>query len=180
MARAFAIRAATVQDAPALLAIYRPYVENTPVSFEIEPPDVAAYAARIQKTLAGWQWLVAERDGEVLGFVYGSMHRDRPAYRWSVEVTAYVKPGSQRSGIGRALYQQLFQDLAAKGYCNAFAGVTLPNDASVGLHRAVGFEPIGVFRSIGYKFGKWHDVAWFQRQLRDGPPPEPDVNPRTP
>jgi phosphinothricin acetyltransferase len=87
-----------------------------------------------------------------------------------VEVTAYVRADAQRQRVGTSLYARLFEDLAALGYYNAFAGVTLPNDASVGLHTAVGFEPIGVFRSVGWKFGRWHDVAWFQRRLREGAP----------
>jgi len=162
------IRIATTLDAAALLDIYRPYVA-TPVSFELEPPGVDEFARRIGKALAGWQWLVAERDGRCVGYAYGSVHRERPAYRWSTEVSAYVHPQSQRQGIGRALYLQLFDDLAARGYCNAFAGVTLPNEASVALHRRVGFEPIGVFRNVGWKFERWHDVRWFQRRLREKP-----------
>jgi L-amino acid N-acyltransferase YncA len=103
---------------------------------------------------------------------YGSSHRERHAYRWSVEVSAYVHPHHHRQGIGRALYLRLFEALAHKGFCNAYAGVALPNDGSVALHRSVGFEPIGVFKAVGHKFGKWHDVAWFQRALRDSPPSE--------
>ncbi len=163
------IRTATEADAEALLAIYRPFVEATAVSFEMQTPSVAEFAARIAKALAGWQWLVAERDGRCIGYAYGSSHRERAAYRWSVEVSAYVDPGHQRQGAGRALYTRLFGDLIQKGFCNAYAGVTLPNEGSVALHRSVGFEPIGVFRSVGRKFGKWHDVAWFQRPLREAP-----------
>lgn len=153
-----------------MLEIYRPYVELNAVSFELEAPSLDAFIARVAKALAGWQWLVAERDGAVLGYAYGSMHRDRPAYRWSVEVSAYVGAEHHHQGVGRALYLELFQDLATRGYCNAYAGVTLPNAASVGLHQSVGFVPIGVFKSVGHKFGKWHDVAWFQRSLRNSPP----------
>lgn len=162
-------RAASPADAPALLAIYAPYVETTAVSFETELPSVAEFARRIEQALADWAWLVAERDGRCVGYAYGSQHRERAAYRWSAEVTAYVHPDFQRQGIGGALYLRLFDDLAAKGYCNAFAGVTLPNEASVALHRRVGFEPIGVFRNVGWKFERWHDVRWFQRRLRDRP-----------
>jgi len=166
------IRPATEADAPALLAIYRPFVESTAVSFETVAPTIDEFAARICKVLAGWQWLVAERDGRCVGYAYGSLHRERLAYRWSVEVSAYVHPDHRRHGIGRALYLELFDELAGKGYCNAFAVVTLPNEGSVAMHRSVGFEPIGIFRDVGRKFGKWHDVAWFQRNLRDAPPPE--------
>ena len=164
------IRQATESDAPTLLAIYRPFVETSVVSFETVTPTVDEFAARIAKIVAGWQWLVAERDGRCAGYAYGGLHRERAAYRWSAEVSAYVHPDCQRQGVGRALYAKLFDDLARKGYCSAFAGITLPNDGSVALHRRVGFEPIGVFKSVGRKFGKWHDVAWYQRTLRDSPP----------
>jgi L-amino acid N-acyltransferase YncA len=164
------VRPATLSDAAAMLSIYRPFIESTAVSFETLVPTVEEFAARVARSLAGWQWLVAEQDGRCVGYAYGTSHRERAAYRWSVEVSAYVHPGHQRAGIGRALYQELFRDLAGKGFCNAFAGITLPNDASVALHRNLGFEPIGTFKSIGRKFGKWYDVAWFQRALRDDPP----------
>ena len=167
---AIRIRTATEADAPALLAIYRPYVEMTAASFETVPPTVDEFAARIAKAVAGWQWLVAEGDGKIVGYAYGGLHRERSAYRWSTEVSAYVHPDDHRRGIGRALYTRLLDDLARKGYCSAFAAITVPNDGSIALHRSVGFEPIGVFGSVGRKFGKWHDVAWFQRFLRDAPP----------
>lgn len=153
-----------------LAAIYAPYVEQTAVSFEETPPTPEDFERRIEKSRSRWQWLVAEIDGAVIGYAYATQHRERPAYRWSVEVSAYVDATFQRRGVGRALYDALFRDLAARGFCNAFAGITLPNDASVTLHTRMGFAPVGVFRSIGWKFGRWHDVAWFQRRLRDLPP----------
>ena len=164
-----AIRQATEADAPALVAIYAPYVEETPISFETAVPTVEEFAARMRKNLSAWQYLVAERGGRIVGYAYGGTHRERAAYRYSVEVSAYVDRACHRQGIGRALYAQLFEDLAAKGYCEAFAGITHPNDASIGLHSAVGFTMIGVFRRIGWKFDRWHDVAWMQRSLRDRP-----------
>lgn len=164
------IRPASPADAPALLAIYAPFVESTAVSFETVVPTTAEFAARIVESLATWQWLVAERQGHCIGYAYGSAHRARPAYRWSVEVSAYVRPDCHRQGVGRALYLQLFESLALKGYCNAYAGTTLPNDGSVALHQSVGFAPVGVFKAVGRKFGRWHDVAWFQKALRDAPP----------
>ncbi len=170
LSRALTIRRATEADAAACLAIYAPFVESTPVSFETVVPSVDEFAARLAKSLGKWQWLVAERDGGIVGYAYGSSHRERAAYRYAVEVSAYVGAASQRQGIGSALYRQLFDDLIQLGYCTAFAGITLPNPASVGMHRSVGFEDIGVFRNIGWKFGRWHDVAWMQRRLRDRPP----------
>jgi phosphinothricin acetyltransferase len=163
------IRQATEADAPALVAIYAPYVLETPISFETAVPTVEEFVARMRKYLSAWQYLVAERDGRIVGYAYGGTHRERAAYRYSVEVSAYVDRACHRQGIGRALYAQLFDDLAAKGYCEAFAGITHPNDASLGLHSAVGFTMIGIFRRIGWKFDRWHDVAWMQRSLRDRP-----------
>jgi len=164
------IRPATRTDAAALLMIYRPFVESTAVSFETVVPTIDEFGARIENALAGWQWLVAEQDGRCVGYACAGTHRERAAYRWSVEVSAYVLPSHQRQGIGRALYWQLLDDLAGRGFCNALAGITLPNEASVGLHRAAGFTPVGVFRAVGRKFDAWHDVAWFQRELRTAPP----------
>jgi L-amino acid N-acyltransferase YncA len=152
-----------------LQAIYAPIVERTAISFEVVPPSVEEFARRIRKVLDGWAWLVKEVDGRCVGYAYGSVHRERPAYRFAVETTVYVHEEYQRRGIARELYISLFPVLAEKGFCNAFAGVALPNDASVALHRGVGFEPIGTFRKVGRKFGRWHDVAWFQRHLRDAP-----------
>ncbi len=181
MTAATKIRPATEADAASLLAIYRPFVESTAVSFETVAPTTDEFAARIAKAVAGWQWLLAERAGQCIGYAYGSAHRERHAYRWSVEVSAYVHPGHHRQGVGRTLYERLLEDLASKGFCNAYAGITMPNEGSIALHRSVGFESIGVFKAVGRKFGKWHDVAWFQRPLRSSPPweeqrPKPDTS----
>ena len=164
------IRSGAEADAPALLAIYAPFVASTAVSFEETTPTVEEFAARIVTCATTWQWLVAERSGRCVGYAYGSSHRSRAAYRWSVEVSAYVHPSHHRQGIGRALYERLLEDLTHKGFCNAYAGIALPNEGSIALHRSVGFLPVGVFKAVGRKFGKWHDVAWFQRALRDSPP----------
>ena len=165
-----AIRPATPDDAASLLEIYRPYVEGTAVSFETETPSVEAFAARIDKALNGWAWLVAEQDGQCVGYAYGSLHRERAAYRWSVETSAYVRAGWHGRGLGQALYRALFDELAERGYCNALAVVVLPNPASLALHRSVGFEEVGVIKRGGHKFNRWHDVMWLQRVLRASPP----------
>jgi phosphinothricin acetyltransferase len=169
------IRLATLDDADPILEIYAPFCRATPVSFETEPPTVEEMCERIAKTLKSLPWLVCERDQQILGYAYASAHRERAAYRWSVDVSAYVKEGFRRAGIGRALYTSLIALLRLQGFYNAIAGITLPNPDSVGLHEAMRFQPVGVYRAIGFKCGDWHDVAWYQLALRepDGEPAEP-------
>jgi phosphinothricin acetyltransferase len=166
------LRSATPGDAGALLAIYRPYVVETAISFELEPPSVAEFRERIERTLGQWAWLVAERDGRAVGYAYATAHRPRAAYKWSVEPSVYLAPSGQRQGIGTMLYEALLPLLAQKGYCNAYAGITLPNDGSVALHQRLGFQLVGVFRSVGWKFDAWHDVSWWHLRLRAGAPHE--------
>jgi phosphinothricin acetyltransferase len=163
------MRSARPADAAAMLTIYAPYVEQTAVSFELAPPSLEEFTVRLTKALQGWAWLLAEQDGVVVGYAYGSSHRDRPAYRWSTETSVYVAPGCQRQGIGRALMHALLLQLEQAGLCNAYAGVALPNPASEALHLGLGFRPIGSFPAVGRKFDSWHDVAWFHKQLRDQP-----------
>jgi L-amino acid N-acyltransferase YncA len=153
-------------DAAAVQRIYAPFVLHTAVSFELAPPGVEEMRARIAKTLPRYPWLVLEEGGEVIGYVYASAHRARPAYAWSVDTTVYVDAAHRRRGVGRALYASLFEVLRLQGFHNAFAGVALPNAGSVGLHEALGFQPVGVYRAVGYKLGRWHDVGWWQRPLR--------------
>jgi L-amino acid N-acyltransferase YncA len=169
------IRPARPSDAPDILAIYAPFVTDTVVSFEFEPPDVEEIRRRVGETLDRWPWLVWEQDGSVRGYAYGSGHRARAAYQWCVEVSVYVHADARRSGIARRLYAELFDRLRRQGFYNAYAGITLPNEASVGFHEAMGFQPIGVYPRIGYKFGRWHDVAWWSLRLREdeGEPTSP-------
>lgn len=169
------IRVAVPGDAEGVHAIYAPVVRDTAISFELEPPDVAAMAGRIAETLAEHPWLVCERAGAVAGYAYATTHRARPAYQWSVDVSVYVNPDARRGGVGRRLYTALFRLLALQGYRNAYAGIALPNAGSVGLHEAMGFRPVGVYRQVGFKLGAWHDVGWWQLQLgeRVVPPPPP-------
>jgi L-amino acid N-acyltransferase YncA len=168
------IRLVAPQDASAIAGIYRPIVESTPISFETEAPDEAEMRGRIEQTLRTYPWLVCEQDGCIAGYAYASRHHDRAAYQWSVDSSVYVQAGRRHSGVGRGLYTSLFRLLAAQGYFNVYAGITLPNPASVGLHESVGFERVGVYRSVGYKTGAWHDVGWWQLSLRShdsSPPP---------
>ncbi len=172
---AFASSPEGERDAQACAAIYAPYVTDTAITFESEPPSPAQMAERIAGALSSHAWVVLEDEGRVVGYAYGGRHQSRAAYRWACDVSIYIERGRRRTGGGRALYEALFERLAARGYRMAVAGMTLPNDASVGLHRAIGFEPVGVYRRIGFKHGVWHDVAWVQRAIDGGedPPTEP-------
>ncbi len=163
------IRLATPDDAAAVQHIYGPVVRDTVISFEKEVPPVDEMRRRMAETLTAHPWLVCERAGEVIGYAYAGRHRARAAYDWSVEVTVYIHPAWHRRGIGRALYASLFAVLRLQGFYNAYAGVALPNPGSVGLHEAVGFQPVGVYRQVGFKFGAWHDVGWWQLALQPKP-----------
>ncbi|MGH8370770.1 MAG: arsinothricin resistance N-acetyltransferase ArsN1 family B [Gammaproteobacteria bacterium] len=169
------IRIAAPEDAPAINAIYRPFVLDTRISFELEPPSDALMAERIAKILQQLPWLVGFAGDRLLGYAYASRYRERPAYQWSVETAVYVDPSHHRTGIGRALYQHLFTILRQQGYFMAYAGITLPNAASVALHESLGFDVVGIYRNAGYKSGAWCDVGWWQYALTDhavpsGPP----------
>ena len=171
------IRLATEHDAAQIQAIYAPSVRDTAISFERAPPTVAEMRQRIRQTLDHVPWVVCEHRGEVQGYAYASAHRTRAAYQWSVDVSVYVHAAAHRSGVGRAVYCSLFQLLTLQGFYNAYAGITLPNPASVGLHESLGFHPVGVYRAVGYKLGAWHDVGWWQLVLQaHAIPPEPPTD----
>jgi phosphinothricin acetyltransferase len=159
------LRVANEGDAAAIRDIYAPHVEHAAVSFETEVPSVAAMAARIAKLLPTHPWLVAVVDDCVAGYAYAGPHRARAAYRWSVEVTAYVRPQFHGRGIGKRLYAALHAVLKALNYVNAYGIITLPNAASIALHEACGFHRCALLRHAGYKFGAWHDVGWWQLQI---------------
>ncbi|KGB55958.1 N-acetyltransferase GCN5 [Sphingopyxis sp. LC81] len=159
------VRQIVMGDAPAVQAIYAPYVSDTTISFEEVPPDITEIERRITTILQRHPYLVAELDGRVVGYAYASEHRTRAAYRTSIDVAVYVAPGTQRMGVARALYARLLPAAAGMGYHAAFAGIALPNEASVGLHEAMGFDLVGIYREVGRKFDAWHDVGWWQRLL---------------
>ncbi|GIF24546.1 phosphinothricin acetyltransferase [Actinoplanes tereljensis] len=169
------IRDAGEHDAAACAAIYRPYVLGTAVSFELEPPSESEMADRIREAASTHAWLVAEVDGEVAGYAYARPFAAREAYRWSCETSVYLSSARHRTGLGRSLYRVLLGRLAERGFRVAVAKMTLPNPASEGLHAALGFQPVGVHRRIGFKHGAWHDVAISQLDLATGedPPVEP-------
>jgi phosphinothricin acetyltransferase len=160
------IRLATEHDAEQIHAIYAPVVRDTIISFELEIPTVDEMRQRICATLVQYPWLVCDDDSAVMGYAYASAHRSRKAYQWSVDVSAYTHENYRRRGVGRALYTALFEILRHQGYFNAYAGIALPNAGSVGLHEAMGFQPVGVYKSVGYKLGGWHDASWHQLTLQ--------------
>lgn len=171
------IRVAKISDASAVSEIYAPAVEDSITSFEMTAPTTQEVERRIAETLRRFPWLVAEKDGRVIGYAYAGEHRTREAYKWSVEVSVYVRAEARRHGLARALYTELFQLLRRLGYYNAYAGITLPNDASVGLHESLGFKKIGVYRAVGHKMGAWRDVGWWQLALQEhGAAPAPPLN----
>lgn len=159
------IRSATVADARRCTEIYAPFVNSNWVSFELNAPNESEMGSRITKALQSHDWQVAEVDGVVVGYAYGSEHRARGAYQTSCDVAVYVDSNHKRLGIGRSLYEALLPRLKARKMHAAFAGIALPNKASIKLHQAMGFELVGTYKEVGWKMGDWRDVAWFQRLL---------------
>jgi phosphinothricin acetyltransferase len=173
---ALVVRRAALDDAVECQAIYAPYVRDTVVSFELDPPSVPEFRDRMERCLETHDWLVLEGDDGIHGYAYGGTYRNRAAYRWACEVSVYVEAGRRRTGAGRVLYEALFPRLVDRGYLTALAGMTLPNAASEGLHRSLGFEPVGTWPRIGWKFGAWHDVLWMQRRLAEGSDPPAELS----
>lgn len=171
------LRLATPADAAGVLAIYGPVVETSGASYEWEAPDLAEMERRIRALEGEYPWVVAEREGRILGYAYGSRHRPRLGYQWCLETTVYVAPDAHRRGLGRALYTALLALGRRQGFVMAYGGIRLPNEASVALHEALGFRHLGTFRNSGYKLGEWHDSGWWQLQLQEPPdtpqPPTP-------
>lgn len=170
------IRLAAAGDAAAIAAIYRPYVEDSWISFEEGSPDAAEMARRMRGDLPGFHpWLVAEEDGGLLGYAASSPFRARPAYRWAVETGIYLARTAKGRGVGRALLTSLIDLLERQGYVAAIGAIALPNDASVALHEKLGFEHNGTYRGVGFKFGQWLDVGLWQKELspRGTAPREP-------
>lgn len=176
------IRPASAADAGDIAAIYRPYVTNTVTSFEQDPPDGDEIVRRMLLS-PRLPWLVADVGDEITGYAYAAPHRSRAAYRWSVDCSVYLAADFQRAGWGGRLYTALFAELRDLGYATVFAGITQPNPASVGLHERLGFQPVGTYRRVGFKYGRWHDVSWWQLPLTTEPaasPAEPAAAPADP
>ena len=159
------IRLANPSDAATLLAIYAPYVENTAITFEYEVPTIEDFTNRIEKTLEKYPYLVAEEDGVVLGYAYASTYYARAAYDWVVELSVYVSQNARGKGVGSKLYDELEDLLGQMGYMHFLACISLPNEASLALHRERGYQQVAHFPKIGYKFERWHDIVWLQKSL---------------
>ena len=161
------IRPATLEDATAILEIYSPYIKNTGITFETEVPTIEEFTERIRDIKSKFPYLVCEIDGKVAGYTYASKHREKSAYKYSVEVSIYVDLNYHRKGIGKALFTNLFEALETYNYYTAYSGITLPNEKSIGLHKAFGFHEIGTYHNVGYKNGRWHDVVWLEKPLKE-------------
>ncbi|OBA59913.1 GCN5 family acetyltransferase [Mycobacterium sp. 1100029.7] len=168
------VRSATPHDAAACVAIYRPYVENTAISWELEAPSPDEMASRIASAQKAHEWLVLEHDKQVIGFAYGHALISLPSFKWSCETGIYISRDLHRAGWGRTLYTEVLHRLAERGYRRVFAGITQPNESSNAFHRSFGFEDVGAYRRVYFKHDSWHDVAWMQLDLgaddRDSPP----------
>ena len=164
MADTLRLRIAEPRDAAAIRAIYAPFIP-TNVTFEVAVPDEAEMARRITSTLPTHPWLVAERDGAVVGYAYAGPHRARAGYRWCCEVSVYIAEDARRGGVGRALYRALFAILREQKLVHAYAIIGLPNDASVAMHEALGFVPVARFPRVGFKNGIWRDTGWWELVL---------------
>ena len=175
------LRFAVPADAPALRDIYVPYVENTPLTFEVAVPSQEEFLQRVSTTLRSYPYLVVQEEGEILGYAYASRVRSREAYDWSAELSIYVRQDCRGKGLGRRLYGCLLELLALQNVHIAYGLVALPNDASHGLHMAMGFRFLGRFAEMGYKMGAWRDIGWYEKVLTPAqvPPlpfiPAPDL-----
>lgn len=161
------LRIASIKDADQIIEIYAPYVLYTNISFETDVPTAEEMRKRIGNVLAAHPWIVLEEDSRILGYAYASKHRERAAYRWSVDVSIYVRQYITGRGIGKALYKALLSILRLQGYYNAYAGICLPNEASVGIHESFGFRKIAHYTKVGYKSGQWLDTGWWELSLRE-------------
>jgi L-amino acid N-acyltransferase YncA len=167
------VRPARIYDAKEIIDIYAPSILNAAISFETEVPSLVEMEGRIESILEKFPWIVCSIDGEIAGYVYGSKYRDREAYQWSCECTAYIHEQFKGKGIGKKLYQLLFQLLKLQGFRTVYAVITLPNEASINLHEKCGFEKFAEYENVGYKFGYWHTVGWWKLRLNDYDPDPP-------
>jgi phosphinothricin acetyltransferase len=161
------IRGATAADSKAILDIYAPYITDTAITFETEVPAVSEFTSRVETIIKNYPYLVCEADGKIIGYAYATKHRERAAYKYSADVSIYIKSEYHGRGIGRKLYSDLFESLKNYKIYTAIAGITLPNEKSLALHKSFGFKEVGVYHNVGYKFGKWLDVIWLEKQIKE-------------
>jgi len=171
------VRRANCSDAPFIAETYRPFVAESWASFEQKVPDADEIAARIDTAGALYPWLIAEQDGRAMAYAYASPHRSRAAYVSSVDTTIYCAEGMRGKGVGKGLYEALIELLTKQHYVMAFAGIALPNAASIALHQSVGFELIGTYPNVGYKHGAWRDTQWWGRPLAKPQDPPAQILP---
>lgn len=169
------IRIAKPEDAEQIRKIYRPYCQDTTISFEQKVPSLSEVKSRIQSISVQFPYLVLLEGDQILGYAYATQHRERAAYRWSVESSVYVNSEFNGQAVGSTLYTTLFEILKRQRYVNVYAGITMPNDASVAIHKKFGFNLVGTYKNVGYKHGLWHDVSWWHLQLS-----EPQIDPEEP
>ena len=164
----FSIRIVRPEDAKELLNIYAPYVRETAITFEYEVPSVQEFENRINKTLETYPYLVAEEDGQVLGYAYASTYYARTAYNWTTELSIYLHEDARGRGLGSQLYDALEEELEQRGFLRFLACIAVPNEASIAMHEKRGYVQVAHFPKVGYKFEQWHDIVWMQKTL-DGP-----------
>jgi L-amino acid N-acyltransferase YncA len=171
------IRPIQSRDIEICREIYSASVMGGIASFEVEAPTSQDFAGRVQKITAQYPWLVYEEQGKTLGYAYIDRFNPRAAYAWSVLCSVYIAPESQGRGIGKKLYEKLFPLAEKLGYRSVFAGITIPNEASVRLHESFGFRQAALYEKVGYKMGAWHDVGWWQLELGEKTNPPPTLLP---
>ena len=170
----FALRFASKQDAPRLLELYRPYVEETDITFEYEVPTVEEFEHRITEISSFYPYLVCEQGDRIIGYAYAHRQAERAAYQWNAELSVYLDNTCLQRGIGKVLYSALIELVRLQHICNVYGCITSPNPPSENLHEKMGFKRIGVFQDTGYKLGCWHDVVWYEKSLAGRTlPPEP-------
>ena len=170
------IRKATLQDVPAILEIYGPYIRETAYTFEYEVPSLSAFQERFLRISADHPWLVWEEDGEILGYAYGERAFARAAYAWDADLAVYLRPDARGRGIGRKLYTAVEDILRRQGYFVAYGVVTSANEGSCAFHRAMGYRKAAEFPDCGWKFGQWYGTVWFEKRLREGKPQTPPIS----
>ena len=161
----YAFRMASEEDTPEIHAIYKPYVTNSAITFEVEVPTVEEFGQRIRSISAEYPYIVCLSDRGMAGYAYAHRHMERVAYQWNAELSVYIDSGSQGCGIGRRLYAALIAILTLQNVKNVYGGVTSPNEKSERLHESLGFTKLGTYRKTGYKCGAWHDVIWFEKAV---------------